>query len=856
MRPPKSSVESKPHAEGGGMADLVQMLARSMVNRKQAGRKPYVLILGAGASLSSGCSSYSELVDDFLQEYCPKDFEKLNRKRGKQARDEAKQERFYAEWRRMSGPSRYSFLLEHLGGDPSPGYEHLAWLVQHDYLRLIFSTNLDNHVQRAFAAASMAPDHDYDLIVNALGREDYVTRRLTAQSPPVKLVKLHGTLGQEESYAWLPEEVRQFEDELAELLPGYLNKDVVILGHRMDDRDLDIQFRAKGGEIWFINPGGATDTDFKALLRVRAQSRTLEGDEARFDDFLMSLRTHIEAIERGVEAAAEEPQIHGFLRAIGLPGQIGEPRSRYLHLPELYVKPEEYERIRAILAEHHAVVIAGEPHMGKTYTALHLLWEHFQEGWNVVHMSRDGLAAALQQCGHNIDEFTSRHLTAKCLLHLDDPFGETEYQPLGPLQRDLGRLLHEVRRRGDCALILTSRIGIFSEAMGHLEGAALLRGMGVEADIRVHTSYSEETRRDVLERYLNLYEPPWAADDALRKTALAQVPTILEAPHNLELFARRSEGILQETELLDFARSCREMVPALADWMARLPAEDQLVLLTVVFFPRVGTPAELRAFHRKVLARAYEEGLVEHIGATAWDSALERLSDVVTVYEEGDPLIPALSFVHPSYWEALLQALDASPGLRALWLASVSVASAESNGRWRAMAAFSLARNYQNLDAEGRELFASLAGDEAAAVRRRAAFTLAYCYQNLDAEGRNLLASLAADEARSVRAASAAGLLLRVEELDPKGRRLLEKVEASLEERRKPARRSACRPDRPADVRTAPPAVVLSRCLAFGVRPSIAAAVANLVGTPQREDTEGDNSNLVAQRGRPCGRAC
>jgi len=101
--------------------------------------------------------------------------------------------------------------------------------------------------------------------------------------------------------------------------------------------------------------------------------------------------------------------------------------------------------------------------------------------------------------------------------------------------------------------------------MGHLEGAALLRQMGVETDIRVHTSYSKDTRCEVLRRYLNLYEPPWAPNDTLLKTALARVPRIFEAPHNLELFARRSAEISEEREVLDFARSCREMVAALAD---------------------------------------------------------------------------------------------------------------------------------------------------------------------------------------------------------------------------------------------------------------------------------------------------
>jgi len=95
-----------------------------MVNHKQAGREPYVLVLGAGASLSSGCSSYSELVDNLLRQYCGDEFEKLNEEPDERAREETKRDRFYADWRRMTSVNRYAFLLQQLGGDPSIGYEH------------------------------------------------------------------------------------------------------------------------------------------------------------------------------------------------------------------------------------------------------------------------------------------------------------------------------------------------------------------------------------------------------------------------------------------------------------------------------------------------------------------------------------------------------------------------------------------------------------------------------------------------------------------------------------------------------------------------------------------------------------
>lgn len=89
------------------------------------------------------------------------------------------------------------------------------------------------------------------------------------------------------SYAWLPEECFDFEDQLSEVLDDLLNRDLVIIGSRMDGRDLDLNFQRDGGEIWFINPSPPREgSRFALILKVREASRALHGEAARADDFL------------------------------------------------------------------------------------------------------------------------------------------------------------------------------------------------------------------------------------------------------------------------------------------------------------------------------------------------------------------------------------------------------------------------------------------------------------------------------------------------------------------------------------------------------------------------------------------
>ena len=102
------------------MSDAIKALATNMVDRKRSETDLYILFLGAGASISSGCSSMMQIVDDVLQsqdstqfnnwqreieEAASKDAEYgelLKEKIGKQKRD-----RFFKIWSGLDRDSQY-----------------------------------------------------------------------------------------------------------------------------------------------------------------------------------------------------------------------------------------------------------------------------------------------------------------------------------------------------------------------------------------------------------------------------------------------------------------------------------------------------------------------------------------------------------------------------------------------------------------------------------------------------------------------------------------------------------------------------------------------------------------------------
>jgi len=147
------------------MSDPIKFLAHNMVSRKKARADPYILFLGAGASINSGCSSLMKIVDDVLKSQATKsdldywedkikkanqdkEYEKfLNEKIGRE-----KCTCFFETWEKLGDNTRYSILKKHLleNKNPSEGYDYLVQLIRNGFIKMVFSTNLDNLLVHRF----------------------------------------------------------------------------------------------------------------------------------------------------------------------------------------------------------------------------------------------------------------------------------------------------------------------------------------------------------------------------------------------------------------------------------------------------------------------------------------------------------------------------------------------------------------------------------------------------------------------------------------------------------------------------------------------------------------------------------
>jgi len=247
-----------------GSKRMIKQLARLMRDRKAAGQPPYVLVLGAGATLSSGCRAMSAVVQAVVGHYDLKQFFEI--------------------MDTLSETERYARLQAFFQEPyPSPGYRRLAELTKAGYFDVILSTNFDFLLENAFTEVGLKAE-DIEVLVNGRESEDYILKALERRRPRIKLLKLHGDL-KARNMAFTPKEIFEFSQKVERVLAKYLNGDVVIIGHEMRDDDINRCIRKDGGAIWYVNlEEPAVESFIWRAMQVRP-STVVSGEPAQFDNF-------------------------------------------------------------------------------------------------------------------------------------------------------------------------------------------------------------------------------------------------------------------------------------------------------------------------------------------------------------------------------------------------------------------------------------------------------------------------------------------------------------------------------------------------------------------------------------------
>lgn len=672
------------------MSDLVKALASNIVIRKQSASEPYVMLLGAGASINSGCSSMNQIINDLLSTREPTQFAEwekkindanlINAQFGDLLEKDLASEKvtlFYDIWSHLDRDTQYSILRKHLweSKKPSEGYIILANLIKDGYIKTILTTNLDNLLEKSLNSLGLYQPENFIVITNGKDKPEEIREQIESERMPFKLIKLHGSLESPLSFAFTPREVFDFETAIKPSLSRVVNQSLIIIGHSMQDRDIDMLFEEDGKEIHFVKPSPPEPISrMDLILRVRGLGSVISGDEGKFDIFLKELLNCIntEIDERIISNTG--PSIEEFLQSIGFGHELKVPRSRFKNLPELYVKPMEYIDICLKLEREHIIFIIGEPHLGKTYTALYILWEYYQKGFEPLHIRHDKLIALLHQNDENIKKvflnlFSSDAATPR-IIHFDDPFGETMERRSDIFAKELHNFLSLAREFEHLRIIITSRLNIFRDAIDAISVEY------IEKDLRVHTSYKRDVLLDIFHRYSQFYRPIWMSDKNIVSVLDERLPDLLPAPHNIEFFVRTSERLTSLEDVLRHVELSKEMIRALGEWMASLPDHEQIFLIwleicstsEVIFIELPSAKINLEEAYISTLAHMFLRRYLSGIPSNPFSHAIDKFNRIILESRDvGESNLIKYNFVHPSYHEAFWYAVKNGCSIYRLW---------------------------------------------------------------------------------------------------------------------------------------------------------------------------------------------
>ena len=260
----------------------IKNISKSIFDRQSHRQKPYTLLLGAGASISSGCPSWWQLCKQYCEEHSVTVVDDdyiyaFQKKLGKQNRNRI--------------DSYMAFAKSISNKEPSMGYYHLATLIEKGAFETIITTNFDNLLEKTLA--KIMPIDDIKVLIRGEVTDDYIADFIDKGIPKIKIIKLHGDL-QSNIFFYQDKQTCHISPRLQNILKSNIENGSIIIGSEMEDIDILGIYNGNLACNYFVNPKDPSKQTKKVL--------NLDGNEEQIITNITNKQTcngkEVETIER------------------------------------------------------------------------------------------------------------------------------------------------------------------------------------------------------------------------------------------------------------------------------------------------------------------------------------------------------------------------------------------------------------------------------------------------------------------------------------------------------------------------------------------------------------------------------
>lgn len=332
-----------------------------------------------------------------------------------------------------------------------------------------------------------------------------------------------------------------------------------------------------------------------------------------------------------------KPSLSDFLK------QIGRPKSEwYSKIDKVFVRPNEFEDILRVLEKDEAVFLVGDPEIGKTYTAVRLLWEYYLKGYKPKwHFGQE----ELQRIDVRRSIVDPSEIENGNIVYFEDPFGKASFEDREDLRRQIGNMFVKVKDV-NARVIITSREEVFKKFQDRILSESDLQKLAIEMTLKL--SYDSHKKKEMLTQWAKAFGCKWLRVDHLKQSVIENASDKLQTPLSIRQFAFASKRGGDLSELISLmADESKETPRAFAEEIEHMEREKVLFLL-IVFV--------LQGLEQRIVENVYTR-LCKKFGLNLEANPFSHLKhwfrNKVVPHKEWH----GFEFTHPSYMEGIVASL-------------------------------------------------------------------------------------------------------------------------------------------------------------------------------------------------------
>jgi len=339
--------------------------------------------------------------------------------------------------------------------------------------------------------------------------------------------------------------------------------------------------------------------------------------------------------------------------------KISLEEKRYRRIEDLYVPPKNFNEISEKLKNEKIIFLIGDAEMGKTYTSVKLLLDSYNEGYTPVYYREREPEKQFEAMCDKLD----RVIQDGAAIYFEDPWGKTEFKSPEHIFRDIGDLISKVSEV-NTRVIITSREKIFKKFEERKETTEDLWQRAVK--LKVGIDYSKENLKEILEKYLLVFEPEWCRDEKLKQLVIGAIENeVLNTPMSIKklLYSRKAKNSDDEHILKRaIKRAAAETKIAFGKEIIAMFEAREYEKIVFLSFPYISEDFELNFIEKKYndfLKFLNKEHGFDLINAKSFDYILDWFEmEEVESYSFWFEDKNRLKFSHPAYSDGFSYALN------------------------------------------------------------------------------------------------------------------------------------------------------------------------------------------------------